>query len=121
RLRVRAALENLIDNAIKFTERGSVRLDVTSGPARASGKVRLIFAVTDSGIGLTNAEIKRLFRPFAQANEQIARRYGGAGLGLTFVRRIARAVGGGLMGAGEPGRGSRFTPALNPDPVGGAG
>jgi len=120
-LRLRAALENLIDNAIKFTERGSVRLDVTSEPARASGKVRLIFAVTDSGIGLTNAEIKRLFRPFAQANEQIARRYGGAGLGLTFVRRIARAMGGDLMVASEPGRGSRFTLAVNFDQVAEAG
>jgi CheY-like chemotaxis protein len=120
-LRLRAALENLIDNAIKFTERGSVRLDVTSEPARGSGKVRLVFTVTDSGIGLTNAEIKRLFRPFAQANEQIARRYGGAGLGLTFVRRIARAMGGDLTVASEPGRGSRFTLAVNLDQVAEAG
>ena len=80
-LRLRAALENLIDNAVKFTERGSVRLEVAAESA-ARRKVRLVFTVTDSGIGLSAVEIRRLFRPFAQANEQIARRYGGAGLGL---------------------------------------
>ena len=77
-LRLRAALENLIDNAVKFTERGSVRLDVDAAKA-ARGKARLVFSVSDSGIGLSGAEIKRLFRPFAQANERVARRYGGAG------------------------------------------
>src|ERR1700719_798365 len=66
-LRLRAALENLIDKAVKFTERGSVRLAVSGAPA-ARGKVRLKFSVSDSGIGLSAAEIKRLFRPFAQAN-----------------------------------------------------
>ena len=90
-LRLRAALENLIDNAVKFTERGSVS-----------------FAVSDSGIGLDIAEIKRLFRPFSQANERIARRYGGAGLGLAFVKRIAEAMGGDLEVASMPGGGSRF-------------
>jgi CheY-like chemotaxis protein/nitrogen-specific signal transduction histidine kinase len=106
-LRLRAALENLVDNAVKFTERGSVRLEVTCERA-AHGKVRLIFTVTDSGIGLGAAEIKRLFRPFAQANEQVARRYGGAGLGLTFVKRIAKAMGGELTVTSARGRGSRF-------------
>ncbi len=106
-LRLRAALENLIDNAVKFTERGSVRLDVTSEQA-ARGKVRLVFTVTDSGIGLTPVEIKRLFRPFAQANERIARRYGGAGLGLALVKRVAKAMGGDLKVASAPGGGSRF-------------
>jgi two-component system, sensor histidine kinase len=106
-LRLRAALENLIDNAVKFTERGSVRFAVTSETA-ARGKVRLVFTVADSGIGLGTAEIKRLFRPFSQANERIARRYGGAGLGLAFVKRIAEAMGGDLEVVSEPGGGSRF-------------
>jgi CheY-like chemotaxis protein len=106
-LRLRAALENLIDNAVKFTERGSVRLDVTCEKA-ARGKARLVFIVSDSGIGLTAAEIKRLFRPFAQANEQIARRFGGAGLGLASVKRIAKAMGGSLTVTSGPGGGSRF-------------
>jgi CheY-like chemotaxis protein/nitrogen-specific signal transduction histidine kinase len=115
-LRLRAALENLIDNAVKFTEHGSVALSV-KGAAAARGKVRLVFTVADSGIGLTAAEIKRLFRPFAQASEQVARRYGGAGLGLTFVKRIARAMGGDLTVASAPGRGSRFTLSVVLDEV----
>ena len=107
-LRLRAALENLIDNAVKFTERGdSARW---RSPARRSdaGRVRLIFTVSDSGIGLSAAEIKRLFRPFAQANSDIARRFGGAGLGLSYVKRIAQAMGGDLKVSSKPGGGSRF-------------
>ena len=115
-LRLRAALENLIDNAVKFTERGSVRFDVTSEKA-ARGKARLVFTVSDSGIGLSAAEIKRLFRPFSQANEHIARRYGGAGMGLAFVKRIAKAMGGDLAVASEPGGGSRFRLVITVDKV----
>jgi CheY-like chemotaxis protein len=118
-LRLRAALENLIDNAVKFTERGGVRLDVGSEPA-GRGKVRLVFTVTDSGIGLTPVEIKRLFRPFAQANERVARRYGGAGLGLSFVKRVAKAMGGDLAVASAPGGGSRFRLTAVVDKVVGA-
>src|SRR5947209_3261050 len=109
-LRLRSALENLIDNAVKFTDRGGVRLDVAA-ERLARGRVRLVFTVTDSGLGLAAAEIKRLFRPFAQANEEIARRYGGAGLGLAFVKRIAKAMRGDLTVRSKPGTGSavRFT------------
>jgi CheY-like chemotaxis protein len=106
-LRLRAALENLIDNAVKFTDRGSVRLDVTWERA-GRGRVRLVFIVSDSGIGLSAGEIKRLFRPFSQANDKISRRYGGAGLGLALVKRIATAMGGDLTVASKPGGGSRF-------------
>jgi two-component system, sensor histidine kinase len=115
-LRLRAALENLVDNAVKFTERGSVRLDVTREKA-ARGRVRLVFTVSDSGIGLTATEIKRLFRPFAQANERIARRYGGAGLGLALVRRIAKAMDGDLAVASAPAGGSRFRLSVCVDEV----
>jgi CheY-like chemotaxis protein/nitrogen-specific signal transduction histidine kinase len=106
-MRLRAALENLIDNAVKFTERGSVRLDVT-GDKAARDRVRLSFAVTDSGIGLSAADVRRLFKPFAQANRAIGRRYGGAGLGLSYVKRIARAMGGDLAVTANPGGGSCF-------------
>jgi CheY-like chemotaxis protein len=106
-VRLRGALENLIDNAVKFTERGSVVLAVTAEPA-ARGRVRLHFTVSDSGIGLTAAEIRRLFRPFAQASDETARRFGGAGLGLAFVKRIAKAMGGDLMVTSTPGGGSSF-------------
>jgi CheY-like chemotaxis protein/nitrogen-specific signal transduction histidine kinase len=106
-IRLRAALENLVDNAVKFTERGTVRLEVT-GEKAARDRVRLVFAVTDSGIGLNAADIKRLFKPFAQASRSIGRHFGGAGLGLSYVKRIAQAMGGDLAVSGKPGEGSRF-------------
>jgi CheY-like chemotaxis protein len=109
--RLRAAIENLIDNAVKFTERGAVRLDVRASRA-TRGRVKLLFAVTDSGIGLTRAEIKRLFRPFIQANAEIARRYGGAGLGLAVVKSLARLMGGDLTVTSTPGRGASFRLAI---------
>ncbi|WP_229266748.1 ATP-binding protein [Leptospira sp. severe_002] len=110
-VRLRSALENLIDNAVKFTERGTVALKV--GVSKASrGAVRLTFTVTDSGIGIVASDLKKLFRPFSQANADVSRRYGGAGLGLVFVKRIAGAMGGTLDVKSAPGRGSTFTLAV---------
>lgn len=114
-LRLRAALENLVDNALKFTERGVVALAVGAEPA--GKRVRLIFSVSDTGIGLSKQDIARLFKPFAQASEDIARRFGGAGLGLVFVKRLARAMGGDLVVIGAPGRGSTFTLSVIVEPV----
>src|SRR4051794_27040397 len=108
RVRLRAALENLIDNAVKFTERGRVAMS-TSAARGSRGRHRLRFVVTDSGIGLSKAEIGRLFRPFGQANANIARRYGGSGLGLAFARRLAKTMGGDLTGKSRVGEGSTFT------------
>ena len=106
-VRLRSALENLIDNAVKFTERGSIGLTVSSARA-GRGRARLMFTVADSGIGIVAADLKRLFRPFAQASEEVARRYGGAGLGLVLVKRIAKAMSGDLTVTSKPGRGSMF-------------
>ena len=106
-VRLRSALENLIDNAVKFTERGRIGLSVSAARTGA-GRTRLTFVVTDSGIGISSADLKRLFRPFAQANLDVSRRYGGAGLGLLFVKRIAETMGGGLAVTSSPGRGSTF-------------
>lgn len=91
--RLRAAIENLIDNAVKFTGRGEVALTVTARRIRG-GKIAARFVVSDSGIGLTAAEVRRLFRPFSQASVAVASRFGGAGLGLSSVRALARAMGG---------------------------
>jgi len=106
-VRLRAAIENLIDNAVKFTEHGAVQLDARAAPA-GRGRMRLMVAVTDSGIGLKADEIKRLFRPFAQASAEIARHYGGSGLGLAVVKRLAKLMGGDLTVTSTPGRGSCF-------------
>ena len=122
-VRLRAALENLIDNAAKFTEQGAITLSAV--PLRAAkvqgkgqekssdkSKVGVAFAISDSGIGLTLDEVKRLFRPFSQANVSIAARFGGAGLGLASVKQIARAMGGDIVVAARPGGGSTFTLAV---------
>jgi len=105
-VRLRAALENLIDNAVKFTERGSVALAVEAKAVRK--RCRLTFTIRDSGIGLTRPEIARLFRPFGQANATIGQRYGGSGLGLAFVKRVAKAMGGDLSVTSRAGQGSMF-------------
>jgi len=107
-VRLRAALENLIDNAVKFTEQGGVALSVA--PRRGvKDKTGVVFSVADSGIGLTLAEVRRLFRPFSQANVSIASRFGGAGLGLSSVKQIARAMGGDIAVAHRRGGGTTFT------------
>jgi CheY-like chemotaxis protein/nitrogen-specific signal transduction histidine kinase len=107
-VRLRAALENLIDNAVKFTEAGGVALAVR--PVRGpKGKLSAAFKISDSGIGLTLNEIKRLFRPFSQANVSIATRFGGAGLGLSSVKALARAMGGDIVVAQRRGGGTTFT------------
>jgi len=107
-VRLRAALENLIDNAVKFTEQGSVDLQVSALRA-PKGKIGVAFAVSDSGIGLTLGEVKRLFRPFSQANVSIASRFGGSGLGLSSVKQLARAMGGDITVTGRRGGGTIFT------------
>lgn len=106
-VRLRAALENLIDNAVKFTETGSVALKASLVKS-PRGRVGVTFAVSDSGIGIRMADVKRLFRPFSQANVNIARRFGGAGLGLSSVRMLARAMGGDVAVMARRGGGTTF-------------
>jgi CheY-like chemotaxis protein/nitrogen-specific signal transduction histidine kinase len=107
-VRLRAALENLIDNAVKFTDHGSVVMKVAAVRAE-KGRVGIAFKISDSGIGLSLAEIKKLFRPFSQANVSIASRFGGAGLGLSSVKQLARAMGGDIVVAQRRGGGTTFT------------
>lgn len=107
-VRLRAALENLIDNAVKFTEQGDVVLKVTA-PRRSGEQIGVTFVVSDSGIGLSLAEIRRLFRPYSQANVSIASRFGGAGLGLSSVKQLARAMGGDVTATQRRGGGTTFT------------
>lgn len=126
-VRLRAALENLIDNAVKFTEHGGVALTAVpwrpakgkgKGKAKEQSRVGVAFSVSDSGIGLAMAEIKRLFRPFTQANVTIASRFGGAGLGLSSVKQLARAMGGDISVAPRRGGGATFTLTVSLDAAG---
>jgi signal transduction histidine kinase/CheY-like chemotaxis protein len=91
--RVRQVLTNLIGNAIKFTEKGSVRIEATTavGP---NGHELFRISVHDTGIGLSLSQTNKLFEPFAQADSSMTRKFGGTGLGLVLSRRLARALGG---------------------------
>ena len=107
-MRVRQCVGNLLSNAIKFTERGAVRVDVTSEEFQP-GLWRVAVAVQDTGIGMTPAVMRRLFTTFTQADATISRRFGGSGLGLVITRQLARLMGGDVTVDSGPGIGSTFT------------
>lgn len=108
--RLREVLVNLLGNAVKYTEEGGVHLTIGVGERDEAGLVRsIVLAVRDSGIGLSQEQIDRLFRPFEQADKTIARRFGGTGLGLVIAQRFIEMLGGTVKAEGEPGVGSVFT------------
>ena len=109
--RVRQILFNLVGNAIKFTEVGSVRVAAQATGA-ADGTVTLCLSVSDTGIGMDGEQISRLFQPFAQADSSTTRRFGGTGLGLSIVRRLTQFMGGDVTVSSTPGKGSVFTATL---------
>jgi PAS domain S-box-containing protein len=106
-MRLQQILINLVSNAIKFTEHGSVNLQVSCDEL-GSAQVRLRFAVTDTGIGIAPDVQADLFAPFTQADVSTTRRYGGTGLGLSIVRRLAELMGGEVGLTSTPGVGSTF-------------
>jgi CheY-like chemotaxis protein/anti-sigma regulatory factor (Ser/Thr protein kinase) len=108
--KVRQSLFNLLSNACKFTERGTVSLAVARD-TDAAGE-RITFAVSDTGIGMTSEQIGRLFEDFSQAEASTTRRYGGTGLGLALSRRLCRMMGGEITVHSTPGEGSTFTMRL---------
>lgn len=106
-LRLNQVLLNLINNAIKFTESGSI--DIHIKPVKnINGKVELLFHVRDTGIGLTEEKQKHLFEPFAQADSSTTRQYGGSGLGLTICRHLVTLMGGHIKVKSIPDVGSTF-------------
>jgi PAS domain S-box-containing protein len=109
--RLRQILVNLVGNAIKFTEHGSVRIAVR--PLNATPLTKIQFAVSDTGIGIAPEMIHRLFQPFTQADTSTTRRFGGTGLGLVISKRLANLLGGDIEVASTLGRGSTFTLTIN--------
>lgn len=114
--RLRQILINLVGNAIKFTESGSVT--VTSKLAEENGDTLLVVDVIDTGIGMSAAQAEDIFSPFTQADSSITRRFGGTGLGLAICKRFAEAMGGDVTVASEEGKGSVFTVSLVPGAIG---
>lgn len=110
--RLRQILTNLVSNAIKFTDHGSVALMVTVAPGSLLG-TRLCFSVKDTGIGLDPEQLKRLFTPFMQADASITRRFGGTGLGLSIVKRLTQLLGGEVLVSSTPCIGSEFRVLLD--------
>ena len=110
-MRVRQILFNLVGNAIKFTDRGFVRITLDSR-SEDDRTVLVRMTVTDSGIGMDEATRARLFQPFMQADSSTTRRFGGTGLGLSIVRRLAQLMGGDVAVESTPGEGSRFSVML---------
>ncbi len=106
-LRVTQCLLNLLSNAAKFTKNGEISLRVTQKDMAARG-AWLVFEVSDTGIGMSEAQAARVFQPFMQADASITRRYGGTGLGLALTRRFANLMGGDVTLSTAPGRGSTF-------------
>ncbi|HKC50997.1 MAG TPA: ATP-binding protein [Myxococcota bacterium] len=111
--RIRQAVVNLLGNAIKFTERGSVKLRVSYEPEREGAHLE----VRDTGIGIAPEKLANLFRAFEQADSSITRRFGGTGLGLAITKRIAILLGGDCTVESEPRQGSVFTFTLKAQPT----
>ncbi|MCA9269452.1 MAG: response regulator, partial [Planctomycetales bacterium] len=106
---------NLVGNALKFTDQGSVRVECRF--LRDNGRERLRIDVIDTGVGIAADRLESVFEPFVQADNTITRRFGGTGLGLSISRNIAEALGGSLRVASEVGKGTVFTLEIAADPL----
>ncbi len=107
-LRLKQILMNLTSNAIKFTDAGDILIEVESG-SMDERKVRILFSVTDTGIGIPENKMGKLFNPFTQVDGSLTRKHGGTGLGLVISRRLVEMMGGQIHVSSEPGKGSRFS------------
>jgi len=106
-MRLRQAMLNLMSNANKFTERGTITVDARQ--RQENGRVWVTIAVADTGIGMTVEQMGKLFQEFSQASSRTAAKYGGTGLGLAISKRFCQMMGGDITVESKPGRGSTFT------------
>jgi PAS domain S-box-containing protein len=116
-VRLRQILVNLVGNAIKFTDQGEVCIAVRL--SADGGCLRLCFDVTDTGIGMNEAQVGQLFQPFSQMDNSPTRKFGGTGLGLCISKHLAEALGGSIKVRSEPGKGSTFRVTIDPGPLDG--
>ncbi len=105
-LRLRQIFHNLLSNAVKFTEKGKITMTASVGVQQ--GMERLEFCIRDTGIGMTEKEMEKLFRAFSQVDSSTTRRFGGSGLGLMIVRKLLDNMGGTIHVESEPGKGTAF-------------
>lgn len=106
-IRLEQVLTNLCSNAVKFTDQGEVVVKAQQIETNDSS-VKLLFEVSDTGIGMNKKHLSNLFEPFTQADDSISRKYGGTGLGLSIIRRLVDMMGGTVWVQSEPGKGSHF-------------
>lgn len=116
-LRLTQVLANLISNAIKFTHSGTVELNISLKQKIDEKRATILFKVTDSGIGMSEDEISKLFTPFTQADSSTTRKYGGSGLGLSISKKIVEAMGGELKVESKKNVGSTFSFELDVDVI----
>jgi len=105
--RIRQVLVNLLSNAVKFTNRGEVEILIQASKV-AGDSYEVHFSVKDTGIGISQTDLVKLFQPFAQADSSITKKYGGTGLGLAISKRLAEMMGGRIWAESTPGMGSTF-------------
>jgi signal transduction histidine kinase len=113
--KVRQCLLNLISNAAKFTKQGTISIDVNRKRINGTGingTDCIVFSVSDTGIGMTRDQMKRIFEPFSQADASTNRKYGGTGLGLAITKRFCEMMGGDIQVHSEYGKGSTFVMRL---------
>ena len=107
-LRLQQIVTNIVGNAIKFTEQGMVNIHVSTALAADPNKVLLSFRIRDTGIGMDDEQLMRLFQPFIQGDSSISRRYGGTGLGLVISQKLIEQMNGSMQVHSEPNQGSEF-------------
>jgi len=108
-MRLRQVITNLIDNAVKFTEKGSITLKAAAGPTGSEDLINLEITVQDTGMGIARDKQEIIFESFQQESAGTSRKFGGTGLGLAICRQLTSLMGGRISAAGTPGKGSLFT------------